>query len=138
MTMIRTFDELSRLATFEERYEYLKLSATVGEDTFGSHRYLNQIFYKSPEWLAIRRGIIIRDNGNDLGCSDFPIQGIIMIHHMNVITVDDVLNHNPIVWDPTYLISTSMYTHRAIHFGDVPPLSSIPLERSRNDTTLWK
>lgn len=134
----RTYLELKNLNTFEERYEYLRLHGDVGKDTFGFDRYLNQAFYKSPEWKEIRRNVILRDDGCDLGCKDRPIFGRVLIHHMNPITKDDVLNRSDILMNPDYLICVSHDTHNAIHYGDSTQLMKGPVERRPNDTCPWK
>ena len=136
--MLKSFDELKRLNNFLERYNYLKLIGIVGEETFGFDRYLNQILYNSFEWKKVRQNIIIRDNANDLGCEDHPIQGIIIIHHMNPISVEQVLNRDPLIFDPRFLISTSALTHRAIHFGDEKLLLTMPEARRPFDTSPWR
>ena len=138
MIITRSYAELSRLSSFEERFEYLKLSGTVGESTFGFDRYLNQQFYLSPEWRAIRDRVIARDLGCDLGVEGFDIYGMILIHHMNAITKRDIIERNPLIFDIRYLISTTQNTHRAIHYGDKRLLTQIPIERSRNDTCPWR
>ena len=126
MENIRTYSELSKLKTFRERYEYLKLGGTVGEDTFGFDRYLNQIFYTSKEWKQIRNFVITRDNGCDLGIPDHKIiDDLILVHHMNPITKDDIINK-------------SKPTHDAIHYGDESLLVEDYIERSKNDTCPWK
>ena len=136
---IRTYDELVKLETFEERYEYLKLGGTVGEDTFGFDRYLNQIFYKSKEWLAIRNYVITRDGGCDLGVPGHEIVGErIMIHHINPITKEDILNRSEFLLDPKYLITTIKRTHDAIHYGNSDMLYQDPVVRTKNDTCPWK
>lgn len=136
---IRTYDELIKLPTFEERYEYLKIGGVVGEETFGFDRYLNQIFYKSKEWLAIRNYVITRDNGCDLGALDHEIIGDrIIIHHMNPITKEDILNRSEFLLDPKYLITTVKNTHDAIHYGNKDLLRSDLVERSKNDTCPWR
>ena len=135
---IRRYSELAQLKTFEERYDYLKLSGAVGVDTFGFDRYLNQIFYNSPEWKRIRDLVIIRDNGCDLGVEGFDIHGKIYIHHMNPITKEDVLERNDILLNPEYLITTTMQTHNAIHYGDENQLLLMPQERTVYDTCPWK
>ena len=136
---IRTYSELIKLPTFEERFEYLKLDGKVGEDTFGFDRYLNQIFYKSKEWLTVRNYVITRDNGCDLGSPDHEIRGNrIIIHHMNPITKEDILNRSDILLNPEYLISTIDPTHNAIHFGSSDLLPKDPVERSKNDTCPWR
>ena len=136
---IRTYSELSKLKTFRERYEYLKLDGTVGEETFGFDRYINQIFYKSEEWKRIRNYVITRDNGCDLGISDRKIvDSVILVHHMNPITKEDIINKNEILLDPEYLITTIKPTHDAIHYGDESLLAEDLIVRSKNDTCPWK
>lgn len=124
--------------TFEERFNYLKLEGRVGKETFGYDRYLNQILYKDKEWLRIRRDIIIRDDGCDLGIPGRGIHGKILVHHINPITVEDVLNRSPKVFDPDNLICTSLLTHNAIHYSDESILTLDPVERRPNDTCPWK
>ena len=136
--IIRTYSELITLDTFEERFRYLKLDGVVGRETFGYDRYLNQILYNSDEWKRCRSGIVIRDNGCDLGCEGYDIYGKILIHHINPITVEDVLNRNPIVFDPENLICTSHNTHNAIHYSDENILITGPIERRKNDTCPWR
>ena len=136
--MIRTYSEMCDLNTFRERFYYLKLEGTVGEDTFGSKRYLNQILYKTKEWLMLRDKIIVRDNGCYLGVVGREILGRIIVHHINPITIEDVLNRNPKVFDPNNLITCSDMTHKAIHYGDEQLLISEPIERSKYDTCPWK
>ena len=136
---IRTYSELSKLKTFRERYEYLKLDGTVGEETFGFDRYINQMFYKSEEWKRIRNYVITRDNGCDLGIQDRKIVGsVILVHHMNPITKEDIINKNEILLDPEYLITTIKPTHDAIHYGDESLLAEDLVIRSKNDTCPWK
>lgn len=135
--MIRTYRDLRYLKTFEERFEYLKLSGTVGKSTFGFERYLNQAFYKSREWRRTRRDIIIRDNGCDLGASDRELFDTIIVHHINPILIDDIEMGNDCVFDPNNLICTSDNTHRAIHYGDSSLLVTMLPERKKGDTTLW-
>ena len=136
---IRTYSELSKLKTFRERYEYLKLDGTVGEETFGFDRYINQMFYKSEEWKRIRNYVITRDNGCDLGISDRKIvDSVILVHHMNPITKEDIINKNEILLDPEYLITTIKPTHDAIHYGDESLLAEDLIIRSKNDTCPWK
>lgn len=138
MTMIRTYSELSRLKTFKERYEYLRLDGVVGENTFGFDRYLNQVFYKSKEWKDIRRFVIIRDNGCDLGVEGYEIHTNIIIHHMNPIRQDDILSRTDLLMNPEYLITTMLNTHNAIHYGTEELLATAPISRSKNDTCPWK
>ena len=136
--IIRTYSELITFPTFEERYRYLKLSGRVGEDTFGFDRYLNQVFYKDPEWLRIRDEVIIRDGGCDLGMPDREIHTRILVHHMNPITKDDILKRSDFLLNPEYLICTLKSTHDAIHYGDESGLLIAPPERTINDTCPWK
>lgn len=136
---IRTYEELSKLKTFEERYEYLKLDGSVGEETFGFDRYLNQKFYKyDPDWKKIRDEVIFRDNGCDLGIEGRAINGLILVHHMNPITKDDILNRSQYLLNPNYLITTIKRTHDAIHYGSSDLLMKDPVVRSKNDTCPWK
>lgn len=136
--IIRTYSELIKLPTFEERYEYLKLDGKVGEETFGFDRYINQEFYRSNEWLKVRDFVIVRDGGCDLAIEDREIVGKILVHHMNPITIDDVLNRSEFLLDPEYLISTIKNTHDAIHYGDSSLLVTAPIERRKNDTCPWR
>lgn len=138
MTTIKTYSELVTLPTFIERYEYLRLGGTVGIETFGFDRYLNQSFYKSNEWLSVRDYVIIRDGGCDLAMADREIQGRILVHHMNPITLDDILHRSKFLLDPEYLISTMKSTHDAIHYGDGSLLVTDPIERTINDTCPWR
>ena len=136
---IRTYEELSKLKTFEERYEYLKLDGSVGEETFGYDRYLNQKFYKyDPDWKKIRDEVIFRDNGCDLGIEGREINGLILVHHMNPITKDDILNRSEYLLNPNYLITTIKSTHDAIHYGSSDLLMKDPVVRSKNDTCPWR
>lgn len=139
MTKNRSYHELITIPDFNDRFEYLKLSGQVGSSTFGSSRYLNQMLYKLPDWRAVRRQVIIRDNGCNLAHADFEIGNEpIYVHHINPITVDDILEHNPIVFDPDNLITTVFMTHQAIHYGDKSLLPQLPIERKPNDTCPWK
>lgn len=135
---IKTYSELIKLETFEERYQYLDLKGKVGEPTFGSKRYLNQILYKTDKWLALRDKIIVRDNGCDLGIPGRKIYGRVLVHHINPITIEDVLNENPKVFDPDNLITTSHLTHEAIHYGNEDLLIKDPIVRFKNDTCPWR
>lgn len=135
---IRTYSELIKIPTFKERYEYLKIGGRVGEETFGFDRYINQMLYKLPEWQATRRDVILRDKGNDLGMDDFEIGGSIYVHHMNPISVDDIINRLDYVLNPEYLISSSFNTHQAIHYGSEDLLPQEPIERFKNDTCPWR
>jgi hypothetical protein len=136
--IIRTYSELITIPTFEERYEYLRLGGKVGEETFGFDRYLNQTFYKSDPWLEVRDFVIIRDYGCDLAVKGREIHGRIIVHHMNPITIEDVLRKSKYLLDPEYLISTVKNTHDAIHYGDSSLLISDPIERTKNDTCPWR
>lgn len=137
---VRTYSELITIPTFEERYEYLKLGGRVGEETFGFDRYINQEFYTSKEWSDIRDFVIVRDMGCDLGIKERKIpDGVrILVHHMNPITVEDIINRSEFLLDPEYLISTIDNTHRAIHYGDASILLQDPIERTPYDTCPWK
>lgn len=136
--MIRTYSELIKLKTFKDRFEYLKLDGIVGEETFGFDRYMNQIFYKSREWTSVRRAVIIRDNGCDLGMEGYEIHGKILIHHMNPINLSDIVHKTDELLNPDYLITTVLSTHNAIHYGDASLLPVLPIERRANDTCPWK
>ena len=133
-TIIRTYSELTRIPTFMARYEYLRIGGSVGRETFGFDRYLNQQFYHSDEWRSIRDFIITRDLGCDLGLEGFTIHGRIYIHHMNPITVRDIRDYTEYLTDPEYLICTTHETHNAIHYGDSTLLIAEPVERTPYDT----
>ena len=135
---IRTYSELITIPTFEERFEYLQLKGSVGKDTFGYDRYLNQVLYRSPEWKRLRNQIIIRDGGCDLACDGYDIYGKVLIHHLNPITVEDVLARSRKVFDPDNLVCVSHNTHNAIHYGDVDLLVTRPIIRTKNDTCPWR
>lgn len=137
MTIIRTFSELSRIDTFEERYDYLRLAGEVGYDTFGFDRYLNQQFYGSSEWKSIRNHVIVRDNGCDLAMPGFEIGDRVYIHHMNPMTVDQIKHGDGAILDPEFLISTTHKTHNAIHYGDRSSLPKQLIERRPGDTKVW-
>jgi hypothetical protein len=136
-TMIRTYSELSRLGSFEERFEYLRLHGDVGRTTFGFDRYLNQQFYKSAEWKQARDYVIVRDNGCDLGVNGYEIHTGALIHHMNPMGIDDVIRHESWICDPEYLITTTQRTHNAIHYSDVSLLPKVVISRKEGDTKLW-
>ena len=136
--IIRTYSELITLPTFEERYEYLKLDGRVGEATFGFDRYINQQFYRSKEWKRFRDEIIIRDNGCDLGIEGREIQGSVLIHHMNPITVDDIIHQTDFLMNPEYVITTIKRTHDAIHYGTEDLLYKEPIIRTKFDTCPWR
>ena len=135
---IRTYSELITLGTFEERFRYLKLTACVGDETFGFDRYLNQQFYHSAEWKSLRNEIIIRDNACDLGILDRELNKRIIIHHMNPITKNDLIHQTDYLLNPEYLICVSHKTHQAIHYGDESVLDDGVVERSKNDTCPWR
>jgi hypothetical protein len=136
---IKTYSELITLPTFLERYRYLRLGGLVGKETFGFDRYLNQKFYQTKEYKDFRRDIIVRDMGCDLGIEDREIQGLIIVHHINPITIDDIVNHNvKVLLDPENAICVSDITHKAIHYGNEDLLITEPIERSAFDTCPWK
>lgn len=139
MKIIRTYSELIQISTFIERFRYLQLGRQVGVETFGYDRYLNQILYRTAEWKRFRNEIIVRDNGCDLGCEGYDIVGQkILVHHINPISVEDVLRRDPKVFDPENVISTILNTHNAIHYSDESLLVTEPIERKPNDTCLWR
>lgn len=138
MDIIRTYSELSKLKTFIERFNYLRLEGQVGIDTFGFNRYLNQAFYQSNEWRQARRFVIERDLGCDLGIPGREINRGIIIHHMNPISEEDILKRNPDIFNPEYLISCLDLTHKAIHYGDDSILYQEPVVRFANDTCPWR
>lgn len=135
----KTYSELIQIPSYIERYRYLKLGGKAGEITFGNERYLNQLLYKSPEWKSIRRAIITRDQGFDMGCEGYEIQGVILVHHLNPITVDDIYQRRDCVFDEENLICVSKTTHNAIHYGseDLLVIDEIP-ERRPGDTIFWR
>lgn len=135
--MIRTYSEMSRFETFEDRYDYLKLKSSVGTATFGFDRYINQRFYRSTQWKQVRNHVIARDLGLDLGVEGYEIYDRILIHHMNPMAPDDINHDDSDILDPEFLISTSHKTHNAIHFGDKSLLTRPLVERNINDTKLW-
>lgn len=134
---IRTYSELRRLETFEERYRYLELRGVVGNSTFGFERHLNQKFYTSTEWRNIRHHIIVRDNGQDLGIEGHEIHDKIIVHHINPMTPHDVIGGIDDILNPEFLICVSHKTHNAIHFGDESLLPKPFVERRPGDTKLW-
>ena len=138
--MNKSYSELIKIPTFEERFEYLKLEGKVGAATFGYERYLNQILYNSKEWKDFRNRIIIRDNGCDLAFEDrdIPRGARLIIHHINPITVDDILSRDPCLFDPENVITTIKRTHDAIHYGDASLLYQNPVDRKPNDTVPWR
>jgi predicted HNH restriction endonuclease len=136
--MTKRYSELIELDSFEERFEYLKLNGRVGELTFNGHRYLNQRLYRCAEWNRIRRKVIIRDNGCDLAFEGYEIHGNIIVHHINPITIDDIIEMRPCVFDLENLICTSLNTHNAVHYGDEELLPKGLITRQPNDTCLWR
>jgi hypothetical protein len=135
--MTRTYSELSRLYTFEERYEYLKMDGEVGQSTFGFDRYVNQKFYTSYEWRYIRHHVIFRDNGCDLGIPGYDIYTDVLIHHMNPVSIDDIVHRESWILNPEYLITTTQRTHNAIHYGRENLYPEVVTARTPNDTKLW-
>ena len=135
---MRSYSELAKLATFEEWFAYLRLDGEVGKETFGFDRIFNQRFYTSQIWRSIRDAVIIRDNGCDLGIEDRIIHSRILIHHMNPVSLDDILSQSEFLLNPEYLITTCHATHNAIHYGDEKQLIAMPPERKPNDTCPWK
>lgn len=135
---IKTYSALLQLKTFEEKFRYLQLGGVVGKETFGFDRFMNQEFYRSKEWKAVRDIVIIRDMGCDLGVEGYEIYGKIMIHHMNPVTPKDIWTKRELLLQPEYLITTTHHTHNAIHYGDEALLIKTPEERSRNDTCPWR
>lgn len=137
MSKIRSYTELRRLDTFEERYHYLELKGVLGESTFGFDRWINQRFYRSQEWKSVRNHVIVRDNGCDLGILGYEIYSGLLVHHMNPISIDDLKHGEEWIIDPNFLITTSLQTHNAIHYGDDSLLPRGPVTRKSGDTTLW-
>lgn len=135
--MIRTYSELLEYDTLEERFHYLALRGNVGRSTFGFDRYLNQEFYRSREWKQIRDKVIVRDEGCDLAVPGYDIHTKIVIHHMNPMTVEDIAHGVSSILDPEFLITTTLKTHNAIHFGDERLLPRPLVVRRRGDTKLW-
>lgn len=133
----RNYREMIRLQTFEERFKYLSLRGSVGQETFGFDRYLNQNFYRSTEWRQLRTKVIVRDGGFDLGHEDFPISGRVIIHHINPLQPNDIKHSTDALFDLDNLITVSHDTHNAIHYGDPSLLKRTYVERRPNDTTLW-
>ena len=134
ITSIRTYSELITIPTFQERFEYLKLGGSVGHETFGFDRYLNQTLYRSAEWKRFRREIIVRDLGQDLACDGYEISGKILVHHIDPITIEDVIRRHPKIFDPENVVCTQLTTHNAIHYGDADLLLTEPIVRTKNDT----
>ena len=135
---IKTYSEMIQLPTFLDRYRYLQIGGQVGKETFGFDRYLNQTLYRSAEWKRFRRDMILRDEGLDLACEGFEVIGKILLHHINPITIEDVIQRNPIIFDPENVICTSLNTHNAIHYGDESLLMTGPIQRTKYDTCPWR
>ena len=135
---IKTYTELSKFKTFDERFDYLRLSGKVGRDTFGFDRYVNQVFYKSKKWISVRDFVINRDNACDLGVDGYDIYGKIIVHHMNPITIEDIQNESDFLFNPEFLITTVHNTHNAIHYGDESLIFRAPIERTKYDTCPWR
>jgi len=136
--MSKSYKELIKLDSFEERYRYLRLTGHVGEDTFGWDRYLNQLLYRSQRWKQTRDKAIVRDEGCDLGMPDRPIKGRVIVHHINPLTLQDIEKDTDKLYDLNNLICVSHSTHNAIHYGDESMLDILPPERTPNDTCPWK
>lgn len=136
--MMRSYTELSKIPDYKERFLYLKLDGTVGRETFGYDRYLNQMFYHSYEWKQVRKKVLMRDNGGDMGLEEYPIKGQIFVHHMNPISLKDIDDRVEDILNPEYLICVSSDTHNAIHYGAEDILvNRDPIIRSKNDTVPW-
>jgi hypothetical protein len=134
---LRTYTELERFVTFEERFAYLSLQGEVGQSTFGFDRWINQHFYRSREWRQVRDLVIVRDNGCDLGVSGYEIHRNLLVHHLNPMTAEDLARGERWVLDPEYLVTTSHRTHNAIHYGDESLIQKRPVVRQSGDTKLW-
>lgn len=135
---IKSWDELRKIPTFEGRIEYLRTYSTVGEPTFGYDRWINQRFYRSEEYKRLRRKIVAKQNGWDLGIEGYPLPEIFILHHMNPITVEDIINGSEFAWDPKYLVCVSPATHRAIHYQESKSRLPLIAQRSPNDTSPWR
>ena len=138
MKTIRTYSELKKLESMDDRFEYLRLNGTVGRSTFGYDRYINQTLYNDPRYKSARDVVILRDDGCDLGIKGYKIQEKLTVHHMNPLTLEDIQQMKPEIFDPEYLICSSPNTHQAVHYGDKSLLPKLPIERRKNDTCPWK
>lgn len=139
ISMIKTYSELQRLNTLKDRFDYLKVNGIVCEETFYGSRFLNQRFYNTPEWKQIRNFVIRRDNGCEMGLDGYYIPGFIVIHHINPITKEDLLNDVQKCLDPEFLVCVSSAMHKAIHYSDDSIIELVKgVNRSPNDTTLWR
>lgn len=137
MTTIRTYSNMRRFETFEDRFDYLKLGGGVGRETFGFDRWINQTFYRSRQWQLVRDHVVARDLGRDLGVEGHDIHEKLLVHHMNPMSVEDIVHADESILDPEFLITTTHLTHNAIHYGTEPPARYVLHERSRGDTRLW-
>lgn len=135
---IKSWDELRKIPTFEDRIEYLRTYSTVGEPTFGYDRWINQRFYRSEEYKRLRQKIVVKQNGWDLGVEGYPLPEVFILHHMNPITVEDIINGSEFAWDPKYLVCVSPATHRAIHYQESKNRLPLIAQRSPNDTSPWR
>jgi len=135
--IVRTYSNLIKRHTFEDRFRYLSLRGQVGESTFGFDRWINQQFYTSTQWRQVRNYVITRDNGCDLGVDGYEIYDRIVIHHLNPMSVSDITHGDPTILDPEFLITTTHRTHNAIHYGDERLLLRPLVERRPGDTRLW-
>jgi len=133
----RSYRELRQLRTFEERFDYLVLNGTVAHETFGPNRHVNQDFYRSREWRSVRDHVILRDNGCDLGIPGYEIHTGLYVHHMEPMTTDDIVHGADWIIDPEFLITTTLETHNAIHYGNTSLLPRVTVERRSGDTKLW-
>jgi hypothetical protein len=134
---IRSYTELNRIGEFKDRFNYLKVHSTIGIATFGFERWLNQAFYTSSAWRTCRHLVIVRDRGRDLGVDGYEMYDKVIVHHMNPITIKQVEERDPSIFDPEFLISVSHQTHNAIHYGDEKLLAKPLVERRPGDTKLW-
>lgn len=137
MSKILTYSELRRLRTFDDRFDYLSLKGMVGQSTFGFDRWINQHFYRSREWKDARSEVIVRDNGCDLGVPGYEIYADLIVHHMNPLSAEDIDKGESWILDPEFLITTSLKTHNAIHYGNESLLPRGPIERKPGDTKVW-
>lgn len=137
MTKVRTYTELRRIASFEDRFKYLAVHSSIGVATFGFERWLNQAFYTSSVWRTCRHLVIVRDRGCDLGVEGYEVHDKVIVHHMNPVTVQQVEDRDPSIFDPEFLISVSHNTHNAVHYGNEKLLAKPLVERRPNDTKLW-
>ena len=137
--IIKSYSELITIPTYEGRFEYLYLGGAVGKETFGFDRYLNQQFYNSYEYRKFRRDMALRDLGCDMAMDGYPLGETFILHHINPISPDDILNRNiRILLDPENTVCANFRTHNAIHYGDSSLLITAPIERKPNDTCPWR